>query len=124
MAAWTTYGRQQMLLAASGAIPVPTLYVALYQASADPASSPVELALSNYARQRVSFVADPSTAGLIRSAFDVNFPNLGAGSFLGQAVLDDPLAGGVWWWADQGTAVTIPAGSSVDFPSGQITASV
>lgn len=123
MAAWTTYGMQQMLAASTGAIPLPTLWLALFSTSADPAGSPVELVIVGYQRQQLAFVG--AGAGVVENASDVEFDGLAAGAFTGMQVLDDDVAGGAWMWADQGAPVTIPGpSSSVTFPATQISASL
>lgn len=119
MGGWTTYGEQQIFAVGIGAIDQPVLYLALFQASADPSGSPVELTLAGYSRHRVDFDLASTDHGT--SHADINVGPLAAGSYLGVQILDDPVAGQPWFWDDESAAVTIGAGTVVPFLAGSIT---
>lgn len=119
MSDWTTYGRQQMFLVATGAIAAPQLYVALYSTSADPGGTHTELTLAGYHRVAVDLTQGVSIDQVTNVA-DSIFGPLAAGSYLGVAIHDDNSADQAWYWHDEGAPITIPGSSSVTFPAGQM----
>lgn len=119
--AWTDYAEQRMVDIAIGGGPVPTLYLALFAGTANPASRSPELTLAGYGRQQIGF--QQSTGTSWPSAFDVSFGAMAAGSYQGLSIFEDPLTGNAWFWDDLSAVQTIVAGSAVTFLAGQLVVS-
>ena len=101
--------------------PPSALYAALSSTSADPAGPGfTELTVANYARQPVSLAYGSDY--LVLSSADVNFVNLGAGTYLGVGLFDDATAGGLWFWGDLSEAVDFDTGRTVTLVAGLIRA--
>lgn len=118
MGAWTTTGKSRLFEIGTTAAPTPTLYLALYSNSANPAGTPTELTLSGYAR--VTCVLVLNSTDHASNAYDLVFGPLGAGSYLGVAILESPLGGTPWFWDDESGPITIPAASNVTFLAGTL----
>lgn len=100
------------------ATPAPSsLYAALSETSADPAGPGfTELTVANYTRQLVglSYLSDY----VVTTTADVNFADLGAGSYQGVGLFDP--SGPLMFWADLDEPVDIADGQTVTLKAGLI----
>jgi hypothetical protein len=116
---WTNYAREQaMQLALTGGT-TPTFQVALYEGSANPAGTPVELTADGYTRQ--TFIWEPFSANTFANDADIEFDITAETAWQGTAVLDGT---GTWFWQDLASVATIPADATLKILTGQLLVTV
>jgi hypothetical protein len=124
---WTTYAKDQMLAVTLGADDPPDqLYVALYTNTADPSAAANtgansdELTLPGYTRQPVFWARLAGNPGQVVNQVEVTFSfgDFTTGHYTGVAILDDVLAGNVWFWNDASSPTTLEPNTETSLPAG------